>query len=52
MSKKTQPCPNAINHTPGPEGYIARLEWGQEMMKTHKQVKCLGCNLWAIWVPK
>lgn len=45
-------CPNVANHTPCPEGYIAWHDWAQEMMKTHKQVKCFGCDRFSIWVPK
>jgi hypothetical protein len=45
-------CPNRANHTPCPTGYLQRYEWAQEMLKTHGQVQCPGCELWAIWVPK
>ena len=35
-----------------PEGYVERSLWADEMMKTHKQVKCKGCGLYVIWEPK
>jgi hypothetical protein len=43
-------CP--ANHTPRPEGFLAWHHWAEEKAKTHKQVKCPTCGLWAIWVPK
>lgn len=52
MSKKTQPCPNEADHVDGPEGYLAWHEWAEEMMKTHRQTRCRGCNLWKVWTPK
>lgn len=45
-------CPNASEHTPSPTGYVAEADWADEMLKTHRQVKCSGCGLYAIWVPK
>jgi len=35
----------------GPVGYVARYEWNQKKMKTHRSVKCNECKLW-VWVPK
>ena len=46
------PCPNAAKHTPHPKGYVDHATWGYEMLRTHRQVRCAGCGLWAIWVPK
>lgn len=48
----TKTCPNAAEHTEHPRGYLEHGEWAEEMLKTHRQVKCKGCNLWEIWVPK
>ena len=45
-------CPNAAKHTPHPKGYVDHATWGYEMLRTHRQVRCDGCGLWAIWVPK
>lgn len=45
-------CPNAAQHTPSPDGYLAWHEWAEEKAKTHTQIKCSGCGLYAIWVPK
>jgi hypothetical protein len=49
--KEVEPCPNAAAHTPHPTGYLAHAEWAERKMKTHHQVKCDGCGLYAIWVP-
>src|SRR4051812_19375439 len=46
-------CPRARElHTPCPTGYMAWHEWAAEKSKTHKQVRCPECDLFAIWVPK
>lgn len=42
----------AASHTPCPEGYLQWHQWAERQRKTHKQVRCAGCNLWAIWVQK
>lgn len=52
MTADTPACPNAKDHTQHPEGYVAHLTWAYEMLRTHRQVRCAGCGLWAIWVPK
>lgn len=45
-------CPNFEDHTPCPDGYLGWHEWAEKMGKTHKQRKCSGCGLYAIWEPK
>lgn len=45
-------CPNKANHTPMPVGYIARQEWAKKMAKTHTQITCQACGMYAIWLPK
>lgn len=45
-------CPNAAEHTEAPSGYLDYQAWATAMEKTHRQRKCAGCNLWAIWLPK
>lgn len=45
-------CPQRAKHTPCPETYDAWHEWADKKMRTHRQVRCPGCRLWAIWVPK
>ena len=45
-------CPNSENHTLCPEDYIQWHEWAKSMDKTHKQIKCKGCGLYTIWVPR
>lgn len=42
----------ACVHTPCPETYHAGYEWAEQAMKTHRQVRCPTCGLWAIWLPK
>lgn len=44
-------CPNFEDHTPAPDGYIQWHAWAEQMSKTHRQDKCGGCGLYAIWVP-
>lgn len=45
-------CPNFVNHTYGPEGYLAWHEWAEAKAKTHRNTKCPGCGLYKIWTPK
>lgn len=45
-------CPNRSKHTPCPEDYMGWHEWAEEKGKTHRQIRCNGCNLFTIWVPK
>lgn len=47
-----QKCINATMHTECPRGYFAWFDWAARMAKTHRQVRCPGCTLFAIWVPK
>jgi hypothetical protein len=47
-----EPCPKAAAHTPCPSGYLAWDRWAEQKAKTHRQIKCEGCGLYAIWVPK
>lgn len=37
-------------HTKSPVGYVQWHEWADKKSKTHKQIKCLGCNRYAIWI--
>lgn len=39
-------------HTPCPVGYLGWHDWAQKKAKTHKQVKCEHCELFAIWVKR
>jgi len=45
-------CPNHINHTEAPKGYLDWGLWAHQMSKTHRQVKCAECGDYLIWVPK
>lgn len=51
---KADECPNATDpaHNAGPTGYLARAEWAENMLKTHRQSRCSVCRLWVIWTPK
>ena len=40
------------DHTPCPKRYIEWFEWAGKKGKTHDQIKCPDCGLYAIWVPK
>ena len=37
-------------HTKCPTGYIEWHHWAEKKSKTHKQIKCGGCGLYAVWV--
>jgi len=50
--KRPEPCPNADEHTPSPDGYLAWHAWADEMAKTHRSTRCPGCQLYKIWKPK
>jgi hypothetical protein len=45
-------CSCAEKHTPCPQGYLAWHAWAAKKSKTHHQIKCEGCGLYTIWVPK
>ena len=46
-------CPKSDLHYPDQNlGYLEWFDWAEEMWKTHKQTKCLGCGLYKIWTPK
>lgn len=45
-------CPRNGEHTPAPSGYIAWHQWAAQMNLTHRQVRCVGCGKFAIWVRK
>lgn len=40
------------DHTLAPAGYLAWHDWAKRMSRTHRQVRCAGCGLYAIWIPK
>ena len=44
--------PVACRHAKAPEGYLQWHAWAEKKSKTHKQKKCPGCGLWAIWVKR
>lgn len=44
-------CPRRDLHTPLPHGYVARQLWFEQKARTHKQTRCPGCGLFAVWVP-
>lgn len=47
-----KPCPQEHLHTEQPVGYLEWHPWARRMSRTHKQKRCPGCNLLAIWEPK
>lgn len=51
MAKPT-PCPNASEHTDCPTTYLGWHEWAEEKSKTHRPVRCSGCGLFKVWVPR
>lgn len=46
------PCPNMMDHTDGPDGYLQWHDWARRMSKNHRQSKCAGCGLYKIWTPR
>lgn len=46
------PCPQADKHTPCPDSYMAWHHWAARKARTHTQIRCDGCGLFTIWVPK
>jgi hypothetical protein len=44
------PCPEAQRHTPAPTRFMAWHEWARRMARTHHQVRCPACGLFAVWV--
>jgi len=50
--KEEKDCPLLVNHTPCPDDYVERALWAEKMMVSHKQQRCVGCGLYAVWVPK
>ena len=45
-------CSSASTHTPAPSGYLQWHGWAERMAKTHRQLRCRGCRLFKVWVPK
>lgn len=45
-------CTNVANHTEMPKGYADWHAWAEKKAKTHRQVKCVGCGRYEIWVRK
>ena len=39
-------------HTKAPSGYVQWHLWAEKKAKTHKQIKCPNCGLYAVWVKK
>jgi DNA-directed RNA polymerase subunit RPC12/RpoP len=35
-----------------PDSYGGRAIWGEEMSRTHRQIRCPGCGLFVIWKPR
>ena len=52
MSEKALSCPAFFDHVPCPEGYLQWHEWAAKMSRTHRAIKCTGCGLYTIWIPR
>ena len=39
-------------HTKHPKNYQEHSDWADKMQKTHFQIKCPNCGLYALWVKK
>jgi hypothetical protein len=52
MASASGPCPVRESHTLSPQGYVAWHNWAEQKAKTHRQVKCKGCDRYAIWIPR
>jgi hypothetical protein len=48
----TTPKTPKCKHTKSPDGYLQHAQWAEDMLKTHKQIKCPNCGLWAVWIKK
>ena len=46
------PCSTPEAHTVCPEDYLAWHAWAEKMGETHHQIRCRGCGLFRVWVPK
>jgi hypothetical protein len=45
-------CPSFFDHTPSPSGYNQWHDWAKRMSRTHRQIRCTDCGLYAIWMPR
>lgn len=44
-------CPNQMEHTEQPEGYLDWMSWADRHHKDGwRQKKCPGCGFYAIWI--
>jgi hypothetical protein len=49
-NRRLADCPNVKAHVKGePDGYNQWHDWAARMGKTHRQTRCDGCGLYAIW---
>lgn len=52
MARRVEDCPSFHDHTPAPSGYNQWHDWARKMLRTHKQIRCTGCGLYQIWIPR
>lgn len=50
--RRVEDCPSFHDHTPAPAGYNQWHDWARKMLRTHKQIRCTGCGLFHIWIPR
>lgn len=48
IQEANKKCVNKRFHTKMPVDYVGEAERAEELLKTHRQMKCPGCGLWAI----
>lgn len=47
----TTTCPRETEHTAMPRGYLGRQLWSEQKARTHRQIRCPGCQLFVVWTP-
>lgn len=52
MTFTKETCPDRDKHSPQPEGYLQWHAWADKMKRTHRQIRCPTCGLYAIVVPR
>jgi len=45
------PCARIELHTLSPDDYVSWHQWSEQMLRSHRALKCPACGRYAIWVP-